>query len=37
VLGLAAEVVGPLGRGEGVLIIEDGGRFHVGPMQRGST
>ena len=27
VLGLATDVVGPLGAGEGVLIIEDGGRF----------
>ena len=30
VLGLAAEVVGPLGKGEGVLIVEDEGRFRVG-------
>ena len=29
VLGLAAEVIGPLGKGEGVLLSEDGGRFHV--------
>jgi hypothetical protein len=29
VLGLAAEVVAPLGKGEGVLIIEDRGRFQV--------
>ena len=32
VLGLAAEVVGPLGKGEGVLIVEDEGRFRVGAM-----
>lgn len=37
VLGLAAEVIGPLGKGEGVLIIEDGGRFHVRAMGGGST
>ena len=35
VLGLAAEVVGPLGKGDGVLIIEDRGRFHVRAIQRG--
>ena len=27
VLGLAAEVIGPLGKGEGVLLSEDGGRI----------
>jgi len=37
VLGLAAEVVGPLGKGEGVLIIEDGDRYHVRAMERGSA
>lgn len=37
VLGLAAEVVGPLGKGEGLLITEDEGRFHVRPMERGSA
>jgi hypothetical protein len=37
VLGLAAEVIGPLGKGEGVVIIEDGGRFHVRAMERGSA
>ncbi|MCW2767936.1 MAG: hypothetical protein JWO11_3895 [Nocardioides sp.] len=37
VLGLAAEVIGPLGKGEGVLVIEDGDRFHVRPMERGSA
>ena len=36
VLGLAAEVVGPLGKGEGVLVIEDGGRYQVGSMEAGS-
>jgi len=35
VLGLAAEVVAPLGKGDGVLIIEDRGRFHVRAIQRG--
>ncbi|HEU4426152.1 MAG TPA: hypothetical protein VFR67_26745 [Pilimelia sp.] len=29
VLGLAAEVIPPLGKGEGVLLIEDGGRYRV--------
>ena len=29
VLGLAAEVVAPLGKGEGVLVVEDDGRFRV--------
>jgi len=37
VLGLAAEVIRPLGRGEGVLIIEDGGRFQVRAMARRVT
>lgn len=37
VLGLAAEVVGPLGKGEGVLIIEDGDRYDVRAMERGSA
>lgn len=32
VLGLAGAVVGPLGKGEGVLVIEDGGRFEVRPQ-----
>jgi len=36
VLGLAAEVVGPLGKGEGVLIVEEGGRFQVRAMEQGS-
>ena len=29
VLGLTAEVVAPLGKGQGVLVVEDAGRFHV--------
>jgi hypothetical protein len=33
VLGLAGTVVGPLGKGEGVLVVEDGGRFEVRPME----
>ena len=32
VLGLAAAVVGPLGKGEAVLVVEDQGRFEVRPM-----
>jgi hypothetical protein len=35
VLGLAAEVVEPLGKGEGVLVVEDEGRFEVRAMERG--
>ncbi len=31
VLGLAAEVVGPVGKGEAVLVVEDHGRFEVRP------
>lgn len=34
VLGLAAEVVGPLGKGEGVLVVEDEGRFEVRGIER---
>jgi broad specificity phosphatase PhoE len=30
VLGLCAEVIGPLGKGEGVLVVEHNGRFEVG-------
>jgi hypothetical protein len=37
VLGLAAEVIGPLGKGEGVLIVEDEGRFRVRAMEQGSA
>jgi phosphohistidine phosphatase SixA len=32
VLGLAGEVVPPLGKGEGVLLIEDSGRYRVEPL-----
>jgi phosphohistidine phosphatase SixA len=32
VLGLAGEVVRPLGKGDGVLLIEDGGDFRVEPL-----
>jgi hypothetical protein len=32
VLGLTATVVGPLGTGEAVLIVEEHGRFQVAPM-----
>ena len=32
VLGLTGEVVGPLGKGEGVLVIADGETFRVEPL-----
>ncbi len=32
VLGLAGEVIAPLGKGEGVLLIEDGGHYRVEPL-----
>jgi hypothetical protein len=32
VLGLAGEVVRPLGKGEGVLLIEDSGHYRVEPL-----
>jgi hypothetical protein len=32
VLGLAAEVVGPLGKGDAVLVVEEEGRFRVRAM-----
>jgi hypothetical protein len=32
VLGLTGTAVGPLGKGEGVLVVEDDGRFEVRPM-----
>lgn len=35
VLGLAAVVVGPLGKGESVVVVEDGGRFRVHPAADG--
>jgi broad specificity phosphatase PhoE len=31
VLGLTGEVIPPMGKGEGVLVTEDGGRFRVTP------
>ena len=35
VLGLTDEVVGPMAKGEGVLVVEDGGRFEVRPLRGG--
>ena len=32
VLGLAGRVVPPLGKGKGVLLIEDGGDYRVEPL-----
>ena len=32
VLGLAGRVVPPLGKGKGVLLIEDGGHYRVEPL-----
>lgn len=32
VLGLVGEVLAPLGKGEGVLVVEDGGRYRVEPL-----
>ena len=32
VLGLAGRVVPPLGKGQGVLLIEDGGEYRVEPL-----
>jgi hypothetical protein len=32
VLGLAGQVVRPLGKGEGILLIEDGGGYQVEPL-----
>jgi hypothetical protein len=32
VLGLAGQVVPPLGKGEGILLIEDGGDYRVEPL-----
>lgn len=34
VLGLTGEVVPPLGRGEGVLVVEEAGGFHVQPLDQ---
>ncbi len=36
VLGLTGTLVGPLGKGEGVQVVEDGGRFHVPPKEERS-
>ena len=35
VLGLTGEVVGPLGKGEAVLVVQQGDRFQVRPMGEG--
>jgi hypothetical protein len=32
VLGLTAQVVAPLGKGAGVLVVADGDRFRVEPL-----
>jgi hypothetical protein len=32
VLGLAGQVVPPLGKGKGVLLVEDGGDYQVEPL-----
>jgi len=32
VLGLAGQVVRPLGKGEGILLTEDGGGYQVEPL-----
>jgi hypothetical protein len=32
VFGLAGRIVPPLGKGEGVLLIEDGGAYRVEPL-----
>ena len=34
VLGLARQVVPPLGKGAGILLIEDGGDYRVEPLDR---
>ena len=34
VLGLAGQVVPPLGKGAGILLIEDGGDYRVEPVDR---
>jgi hypothetical protein len=34
VLGLAGQVVPPLGKGAGILLIEDGGDYRVEPLDR---
>lgn len=35
VMGLAGEVISPLGKGDGVLIVEDAGQFQVHPLGEG--
>jgi hypothetical protein len=32
VLGLTGQVIGPMGKGEGVLIVEDAGGYAVGSL-----
>jgi phosphohistidine phosphatase SixA len=32
VLGLAAEVIAPMGKGEGVLVVEEAGRYEARPL-----
>ncbi|MDN5771036.1 MAG: histidine phosphatase family protein [Microlunatus sp.] len=32
VLGLAGKVVSPLAKGEGLLVVEDGGRYQIQPL-----
>ncbi len=32
VLGLTGQVVPPLGKGKGVVLIEDGGNYRLGPL-----
>ena len=32
VLGLASEVIAPMGKGEGVLVVEDAGRYEARPL-----
>jgi hypothetical protein len=32
VLGLAAQIVPPLGKGKGILLMEDGGDYRVEPL-----
>lgn len=37
VLGLTGEIVGPLGKGDVVLVVEDQGSFQVSPMPGGGS
>ena len=32
VLGLTGQVVTPMGKGEGILLIEDGGEYRLEPL-----